>query len=152
VEEITWLDPYSMSVRHIVKTQHTVRLRHATLATNVKSVPVPCQIRAHIFFARKFRKESYLVITTDPRLPPFLPNITKKPRHRFRLSLHVIQSDTSVHPQKNVRFEATHRMLFYSETLTHKQFVSLSVTHRKLLCLSVTHRKLFWLKVTHRKI
>ena len=62
-----------------------------------------------------------------------------------------IQSDTSVRPQKNVELEATHRMLFCLETVTHKQFVSLSVTHRKSLCLSVTHRKLFWLKVAQRK-
>ena len=77
-----------------------------------------------------------------------------QPRHRFRVrrSLHAIQSDTSVHPQKNVQFEPTHRISFCSETVTHKKLVSLIVTHRKSLCLSVTHRKLFLLKVTHRKM
>jgi len=67
VEAIMWLNPHSMSVRHIVKTQHIIRLRHATLATDVRSAPVPCQIRAHIFFARNLGNESYLVITTDTR-------------------------------------------------------------------------------------
>ena len=49
-------------------TRHTVRLRHVTLATNVRSVPVPCQIRAYIFFARMLGNKSYLVITIDNRL------------------------------------------------------------------------------------
>jgi len=53
------------------------------------------------------------------------------------------------HTQKNIQFEATRRMSFGSETVTHKQFVSLSVTHRKLLSLRVTHRELSLLKVTN---
>ena len=47
--------------------------------------------------------------------------------------IHGMWSNTSVHPQKNVQFEGTHRMSFCSETVTVtlKQFVSLSVTNRK---------------------
>ena len=62
--------------------------------------------------------------------------------HCCRRSLHAIWSNTSVHTQKNVQFEATHTMSFCLEMVTHKPWFCFSCTHRKSLCLSVTHRKL----------
>jgi len=63
----------------------------------------------------------------------------------------LILTNTVISKQVYTQVQATHRMSFCSETVTHKQFIRLSVTHRKSLYLSVTHKKLFLLKVSHRK-
>jgi len=68
-------------------------------------------------------------------------------------AIHCMWSNTSVHPQENVQFDVTHRMLFVREQLglpTNSLLVWVSPTE-SLFCLSVTHRKLFLLEVTHRK-
>jgi len=74
-------------------------------------------------------------IPSDHFHPPHCPD------HRQRCHCSSIRSNVSVHPQKK-QFEATHRMSFCLETVTHKGLFLFERQLQKVTFLSVTQKNL----------